>query len=222
MASKAGIRQMLGTIERECLATAGLTGISKFQQRVMAAMAAVAREKFVPPALVPYAYDDLPLPIGSKQTISQPYIVALMTDLLRPEENDVVLEVGAGSGYQAAVLAQLVRQVYTIEIIPGLAEEARARLAKLGYRKVAVREGDGYGGLPEHAPYAGIIVTAAAPHVPPPLIAQLAAGGRLVLPVGPPHGRQDLILVEKDRRGETTSREILPVVFVPLTGPGCG
>jgi protein-L-isoaspartate(D-aspartate) O-methyltransferase len=222
MANKAAVQQMLRTIERECLYTSGWTGIQKFQARVMAAMAEVAREKFVPADLIPYAYDNNPLPIGNNQTISQPYIVALMTDLLHPEENDVILEVGAGSGYQAAVLAKLVRQVYTIEIIPALVQQAQKRLNTLGFKNVEVREGDGYDGLPQHAPFDGIIVTAAASHVPFPLIEQLKVGGRLVIPVGPPHGLQSLKLIEKDNNGEITSREILAVSFVPLTGVGHG
>lgn len=184
----------------------------------MDAMAEVLREKFVPDNMKLFAYDNGPLPIGNGQTISQPYIVALMTDLLLPEENDVILEVGAGSGYQAAILAKLVKRVYTIEIIPALAKQAQDRLTKLGFKNIEVRQGDGYNGLSQHAPFDGIIVTAAASHVPAPLIEQLKPGGRLVIPVGLPHSLQYLMLIEKGKDGEVTYREILAVAFVPLTG----
>jgi protein-L-isoaspartate(D-aspartate) O-methyltransferase len=208
---------MLRIIDRECLETSAFTGISKFQQRVMYAMAEVPREKFVPTNLVPFAYQNGPLPIGNGQTISQPYIVALMTDLLLPEDDDVILEVGAGSGYQAAILSKLVKQVYSIEIISSLMRQARDRLAKLGFQNIEVLESDGYAGLPAHAPYDGIIVTAAASHVPPPLIEQLKPGGRLVIPLGLPASLQYLMLLEKNSKGKVTSREILAVSFVPLT-----
>ncbi len=211
---------MLSTIERECLYTSGLTGIKKFQKRVMEAMAEVLREKFVPDNMKLFAYDNGPLPIGNGQTISQPYIVALMTDLLLPTENDVILEVGAGSGYQAAILSKLVKQVYTFEIIPTLAKQARDRLTRLGLTNIEVRQGDGYYGLPQHAPFDGIIVTAAASHVPPPLIEQLKPGGRLVIPVGLPHSLQYLMMITKDNNGEIIPRDILAVSFVPLTGAG--
>ena len=211
---------MLRTIESECFYTRSLTGIKAFKKSVMAAMAEVLREEFVPDNMKPYAYDNGPLPIGNGQTISQPYIVALMTDLLLPEENDVILEVGAGSGYQAAILAKLVKQIYTIEIIPALAKQAQDRLTKLGIMNIEVRPGDGYNGLPQHAPFDGIIVTAAASHIPFPLIEQLKPGGRLVIPVGLPHSLQYLMMIEKDQNGEITSREILAVSFVPLTGAG--
>lgn len=214
------VKQMLRTIERECEYTRGLTGIKTFQKRVMDAMSEVPRDKFVPENMKPYAYDNSPLPIGNGQTISQPYIVALMTDLLLPEKEDVILEVGAGSGYQAAILAQLAKRIYTIEIIPSLANQANDRLKKLGYKNVEVHPGDGYQGFPEQAPFDGIIVTAAASHVPPPLQEQLKPGGRLVIPVGLPHSIQHLMLIEKDENGEITSREILAVSFVPLTGDG--
>ena len=171
----------------------------------MDAMAKVQREEFVPAHMKPFAYDNGPLPIGNGQTISQPYIVALMTDLLLPEENDVILEVGAGSGYQAAILAKLVKRVYTIEIIPALAKQAQDRLTKLGFKNIEVRQGDGYNGLSQHAPFDGIIVTAAASHVPFPLIEQLKPGGRLVIPVGLPHSLQYLMLIEKDQNGEISS-----------------
>lgn len=214
--------QMLHTIQRECDYTFGLTGIRAFQQKVMDAMATVPREDFVPWDMKLYAYENSPLPIGYGQTISQPYIVALMTDLLLPDTNKVILEVGTGSGYQAAILATLVQQVYSLEIIPELASKARKRLARLGYDNVTVLQGNGYMGLPQHALYDGIIVTAAASHIPPPLIEQLKPGGRLVIPVGLPHSIQHLMLVEKDDNGECTTRGILAVSFVPLTGGGHG
>jgi len=183
---------------------------------VLRAMERVPRHRFVPPEYRSQAYADYPLPIGYGQTISQPYIVALMTELLDPEPTDRVLEIGTGCGYQAAVLAEIVREVYTIEIIPELAEQAARRLAELGYRNVFTRQGDGYDGWPEHAPYDGIIVTAAAPEVPPPLIEQLAEGGRLVVPLGSALGYQDLWLLEK-RGGKVFRTNYGGVLFVPLT-----
>ena len=222
VASKSKVKEMLRTIERECFITRRLTGIKKFQPRVMAALAEVPREEFVPDALKPCAYENGPLPIGNGQTISQPYIVALMTDLLLPAKSDAILEIGAGSGYQAAILAKLVKQVYTIEIIPTLVKEARTRLQKLGFRNIEISEGDGYEGLPARAPFDSIIVTAAASHIPPPLVAQLKAGGRLVIPVGLPRAPQELLLLEKDAAGKVSTREILAVSFVPLTGAGHG
>lgn len=193
----------------------GLPG--RFDPRVKEAMARVPRHLFVPKALQPYAYDDRPLSIGHGQTISQPYIVALMTDLLEPREDDRVLEIGTGSGYQAAVLAQLVRSVYTIEIVEPLALEARKRLARLGYRNVEVRAGDGYKGWEEHAPFDAIMVTAGADEVPPPLLRQLKPGGRMVIPVGPAHSLQYLTLIEKRADGSIRSRQVVPVRFVPFT-----
>ena len=178
-------------------------------------MGRLAREDFVPENQRPYAYDDRPLPIGYGQTISQPFIVALMTDMLDLEPDDVVLEVGTGSGYQAAVLAGLVDAVHTIEIVPELAERAAQTLA--GYDNVAPRTGDGYYGIEEAAPFDAIIVTAAASQVPPPLIAQLAAGARMVIPVGGAFALQHLMLIEKEASGQVRSRQTLPVAFVPLT-----
>ena len=210
--------EMLRTIEAECRYTQGMTGITRISAKVMAAMGKVARDEFVPAGMKPYAYDNSPLPIGNGQTISQPFIVALMTELLEPKANDVILEIGAGSGYQAAVLAHLVKQIHTVEIIPALAEEARERLTQLGYKNIEVRHGDGYQGLPEHAPYDGVIVTAAAPHLPLPLIQQLKTGARLVIPVGRPHSPQELMVIEKNRQGRVSERSILAVSFVPLTG----
>ncbi|MBN1826566.1 MAG: protein-L-isoaspartate(D-aspartate) O-methyltransferase [Candidatus Eisenbacteria bacterium] len=183
--------------------------------RVLAAMRAVPRHLFVPEDLHSRAYEDHPLPIGYDQTISQPYIVALMTELLDLEPGEKALEIGTGSGYQAAVLAELTDTVFTIEIVPELAERARADLAAAGVRGVNVRAGDGYRGWPEEAPFDGIIVTAAPEEVPAPLIEQLAEGGRLVIPVGDTY--QDLILLRKEK-GEIIRRVVIPVRFVPMTG----
>jgi protein-L-isoaspartate(D-aspartate) O-methyltransferase len=185
--------------------------------RTVAAMASVPREAFVPDDLRHQAYADRPLPIGVRQTISQPYIVAAMAEAARLSPGDRVLEVGTGSGYSAAVLAEIVAEVYTIERIASLAESARRRLADLGYTTVHVRLGDGSLGWPQHAPYDAIVVTAAGPHVPASLLRQLAIGGRLVMPVGPSHGQS---LVRVTRKGdETYAREVLQeVAFVPLIG----
>jgi len=197
---------------------AGYAGDAPFSDKVLAALGRVERHLFVPPGQVRYAYENRPLPIGHGQTISQPYIVALMTDLLELDDNDVVLEVGTGSGYQAAVLAELVDHVYSIEIIEALAVSARERLARLGYDNVTTKLGDGYYGWEEHAPFEAIIVTAAASHVPPPLIAQLKPGGRMVIPVGGRFMTQLLLLLEKGDDGEIVTRQIGAVRFVPLTG----
>jgi len=183
---------------------------------VLRAMHTVRREEFVSAALRSAAYDDRALPIPCGQTISQPAVVAYMTEQLRLERTDRVLEVGTGSGYQAAVLAEIVSRVYTIERIPALAEAAGARLARLGYRNVEVRTGDGTRGWPEAAPFDAIMVTAAAADIPPALVAQLAVGGRLIMPVGDPEGAQVLMLVERPPRGELVWRELWPVRFVPL------
>lgn len=184
-------------------------------QSVLRAMAAVPRHLFVPERLRSQAYIDSPLPIGYGQTISQPYIVAYMTQVIRPEPHHRVLEIGTGSGYQAAVLAGLVERVHTMEIIPELAESAGRRLRELGYDKVAAREGDGYHGWPEAAPFDAIVVTAAAEFIPPPLLQQLKDGGRMIIPVGSPFHVQHLTLVEK-KEGRITTRILLPVRFVPL------
>jgi len=186
--------------------------------RVMEALARVPRHEFVPETERRYAYQNRPLPIGYGQTISQPYIVALMTDLARVGPDAKALEVGTGSGYQAAILAELAHRVYTIEIIPELAVEAEQRLQRLGYDRVQTRVGDGYYGWEEVAPFDLILVTAAASHVPPPLIRQLTPGGRMVIPVGGRFQVQQLMLVEKTREGEVRTRQVLPVRFVPLTG----
>jgi len=186
-------------------------------ERVLEAMRGVERHLFAPEKVRSMAYDDTPLPIGYGQTISQPFIVALMTHLLAPEPDDVVLEIGTGSGYQAAVLSPLVNKVCTIEIIPGLGRAAAERLAALGYGNVEVRIADGYHGWPDCGPFDGIVVTAAADHVPPPLVAQLKPGARMVIPVGGRFATQYLILVENSAAGEVSASHILPVRFVPFT-----
>ena len=192
-----------------------------FAPRVLAVLERVPRHEFVPPPQRPHAYENRPLAIGHGQTISQPYIVSLMTDLLRLKPGDRVLEVGTGSGYQAAVLAELVREVYTIEIVEPLARQAKERLARLGYRNVEVRAGDGYQGWEAHAPFDAIMVTAGASQVPPRLLQQLKPGGLRVIPVGEADAVQELTLIEKRADGSTRSRRIVPVRFVPLTGgPG--
>jgi len=197
---------------------ADAAGDELLSEDVLQSMNTVERHAFVPAAQAPYAYENRPLRIGYGQTISQPYIVALMTDLLDPQAGDVVLEVGTGSGYQAAVLSGLVARVYTIEIIEPLADQARGRLQRLGYDNVVATLGDGYFGWKEHAPFDSIIVTAAATHVPPPLIEQLKPGGRMVIPVGSQFTTQWLLLIEKGDDGGIVSRQIAPVRFVPLTG----
>jgi protein-L-isoaspartate(D-aspartate) O-methyltransferase len=197
--------------------TGEATGRPSFSEAVMAAMGRVPRHRFVPVLQEAFAYENRPLPIGEDQTISQPFLVALMTDLLDPKPRDTVLEVGAGSGYQAAVLAELVAKVYTIEIVESLGRRAMQLLERLGYRNVEVRIGDGYNGWPEAAPFDSIIVTAAPAEIPKPLIDQLKPGGRMVIPAGGSHDRQDLLLVEKQPDGTSTTRRTLPVRFVPLT-----
>jgi protein-L-isoaspartate(D-aspartate) O-methyltransferase len=192
-------------------------GRENIDPRVLAVMGKVPRHEFVSDELRDVAYSNQPLPIGYGQTISQPLIVALMTDLLQLEPDQVVLEVGTGSGYHAAVVAGLARRVYTIEIIPALAETAARRLARLGYNNVEVRSGDGYYGWESAAPFDRILVTAAASHLPPPLIEQLRPGGRMVIPVGGAFMFQYLVLVEKDADGGIHTRQLLPVRFVPLT-----
>ena len=211
-------QRMVQEIAAHALSAGNLSGRPALDERVMAAMARVPRHAFVPEDRRESAYDNRPLPIGYGQTISQPYIVALMTDLLELEADHVALEVGTGSGYQAAILAELVSRVYSIEIIEPLARAAAARLNRLGFDKVATRHGDGYYGWEAYAPFDVIIVTAAASHVPPPLIAQLKPGGRMVIPVGSSFLTQYLMMVEKDSQGRVTNRQILPVRFVPLKG----
>jgi protein-L-isoaspartate(D-aspartate) O-methyltransferase len=193
-------------------------GRDHIDERVMQAMRIVPRHEFVPSLLKSSAYLNIPLPIGHGQTISQPFIVALMTDLLNVGRNDVVLEIGTGSGYQAAVLAELAKKVYSIEIIKELGDEARDRLQRLGYKNVDVRIGDGYYGWEEHAPFDSIIVTAAAGHVPAPLVRQLKQGGTIVIPIGSPYQVQTLMIITKDSSGAMKSRQVIPVSFVPMTG----
>jgi protein-L-isoaspartate(D-aspartate) O-methyltransferase len=207
---------LIHEIEAEMQATAGWTGRRHLTPRVHAALLAVHREAFVPVALRAEAYANHPLRIGHGQTISQPFIVALMTELLDPAPDHVVLEVGTGSGYQAAVLAALVRHVYSVEVIPALSAQARAALTHEDVGNVTLRVANGAAGWPEHAPYDGIIVTAAGPTVPPALIEQLRPGGRMVIPLGEPHDDQTLTLVVKDAAGGVTRKDILPVAFVPL------
>jgi protein-L-isoaspartate(D-aspartate) O-methyltransferase len=193
------------------------TGRASLSERVIAAMAKVPRHEFVPARDRHNAYANRPLPIGMGQTISQPFIVALMTDLMEVKPGDRVLEIGTGSGYQAALLAELAGMVYTIEIVEPLAREAAERLKRLGYRNVVTKSGDGYKGWPEHAPFDAIMVTAAPREVPQPLIDQLKPGGRLVVPVGGQAAGQSLLLIEKQADGRITRRNILAVRFVPLT-----
>jgi protein-L-isoaspartate(D-aspartate) O-methyltransferase len=186
--------------------------------RVLAAMRDVPRHLFVPPGYSARAYEPYPVPIGEGQTISQPYIVGFMTQILRLQETDRVLEVGTGSGYQAAVAAKLAAEVYSVEILESLAARSRRTLSDLGFRNVAVRQGDGYYGWEEKAPFDAIIVTCAGGHVPPPLLRQLRPGGRMIMPVGGPFMTQNLVLIEKDARGSVTHRNVLPVAFVRLIG----
>ncbi len=209
-------RAMLWRVGRHFSETAPLTGEAVLDERVRAALERVPRHCFVPPQEQLRAYDDTPLPIGHDQTISQPFIVALMTQLARVRADSTVLEIGTGSGYQAAVLSLLARRVYSIELVPELATQAALSLAELGYSNVELRCGDGFGGWPEHAPFDAILVTAAAAVTPTPLVEQLAPGGRLLIPVGEPHRIQQLELIEKTGNGHTTTTHELPVAFVPL------
>jgi protein-L-isoaspartate(D-aspartate) O-methyltransferase len=208
---------LLKEIDAMARDTGAETGRAVFSERVMAAMARVPRHSFVPATYSTLAYANQPLPIGHGQTISQPYIVALMTDLLDTKPGDAVLEIGTGSGYQAAVLAELVRQVYSIEIVAPVANRAAALLQQLGYKNIATRINDGYNGWPERAPFDAIIVTAAAPQVPPALIAQLKPGGRMVIPVGEISDVQFLLVLAKRANGTISTERSLPVRFVPLT-----
>lgn len=211
-------KEMLEAVRVSVRDSADYTGHESLSDSVMAAMGRVPRHRFVPTAQRHRSYHNTALPIEEGQTISQPLIVALMTELLEPKDSDVILEVGTGSGYQAAILAELVAQVYSIEIVDSLAQSAANTLAELGYDNVTVRSGDGYQGWPEHAPFDGIIVTAAADDIPAPLLQQLKPGGKLIIPVGTEHGYQELLVVVVDETGEPVSRSVLPVRFVPLTG----
>ncbi|HXK57914.1 MAG TPA: protein-L-isoaspartate(D-aspartate) O-methyltransferase [Gammaproteobacteria bacterium] len=211
-------QQMIREIESDVRETSIYLDKRALDPRVMAVMAQLPRHLFVPEQQRPHAYENRPLGIGHGQTISQPYIVALMSDLLRVEPGHRVLELGTGSGYQAAVLAQLGAEVYTIEIIEPLGKQAAERFAMLGYRNIASRIGDGYYGWESQAPFDAIMVTAAADHVPAPLIGQLKPGGRMVIPIGGGFQVQQLMLIEKLKDGGIKTRQLLPVRFVPLTG----
>jgi protein-L-isoaspartate(D-aspartate) O-methyltransferase len=212
-------QQMIAEVVAETVFLTPRLGKSALNSRVIDVMNKVPRHEFVPVELRPHAYVNRPLPIGYDKTISQPFIVALMTDLLEPQPDDVVLEIGAGVGYQAAVLAELVKQVYSIEIIEELGLGAQRRLKRLSYRNVEVRIGNGYYGWPEHAPFDKIMVTAAPDLIPPPLITQLKLGGRMVIPTGIPD-KQQLMLVEKPGNGKLMTKEILPVRFSELEQGG--
>jgi len=210
-------RQMILEVVAETVFLTPQLGRAALNARVIEVMAKIPRHEFVPIELRPYAYLNRPLPVGCGKTISQPFIIALMTDLLEPQSDDVVLEVGAGVGYQAAILAELVQQVYSVELIDELAQHAKRRLRSLGYRNIEVCTGNGYYGWPEHALFDKIIVTAAPDLIPPPLLAQLKPGGRMVIPAGIPDNQQ-LMLVEKAENGKLVTRNILPVRFSELEG----
>jgi len=204
---EADVRAGYGNLERDGL-----------DEKVINALGRVPRHDFVPKNLQKSAYENRPLPIGHGQTISQPYIVAIMTQLLQVDKDDRILEIGTGSGYQIAVLAELVKKAYSIEIIEPLGKQAEDRLQGLGYKNIELRIGDGYYGWKEQAPFDAIVVTAAASHIPPPLIKQLKPGGRMLIPVGSRFMIQELLLVEKSEQGKVSTRQLLPVMFVPLTG----
>ncbi len=208
--------RMVAEVEAMYAETRGETGLDAMAPAVRAALGKVERHRLVAPAQAAAAYRNHPLPIGGGQTISQPYIVALSADLLQIDASSVVLDVGTGSGYQAAVLAEIARQVYSIELIESLGTQAAARLAEIGYRNIEVRIGDGYAGWPEKAPFDAIVVTAAAPQVPPALIAQLRTGGRMVIPIGAAEGLQYLEVLTKRADGGYDRKRVLPVRFVPL------
>jgi protein-L-isoaspartate(D-aspartate) O-methyltransferase len=217
----AGARnRLVDAIEHDVRGTANFLGTDQLDPAVIRAMRTVPRERFVPPRLRDLAYGDHPLPIGRGQTISQPYIVAVMSHLAGIHAGERVYELGTGSGYQAAVLAEMGAEVYSVEIVPDLAERAAETLADLGYNKVHVRAGDGYLGWPDAAPFDAVIVTAAHPEVPRPLVEQLKIGGRMVMPVGEAGGAQELMLMIKQRDGSLKARDVLPVRFVPVTGDG--
>lgn len=210
------IERMISDIEQEVAYTRHLTGRTTLDPKVMQVMARIPRDQFVPSAIKPYAFDNGALSVGYGQTISQPYIVALMTDLMQLEAENCVLEIGTGTGYQTAILAELVDRVYSMELTRELSEAADKRLKEMGYTNIETCVGNGYRGWQEHAPYDAIIVTAAAAFIPPDLIAQLKAGGKMVIPVGEPHRHQQLMLLEKDPDGNHPRQKILDVAFVPL------
>ncbi len=211
-------QQMVADIEDDVQITAKYIGKKSFNKLVLQAMKTVPRHEFVPANQRARAYKNRPLAIGYGQTISQPYIVALMTDLLQPQPGQRVLEIGTGSGYQAAVLSELVAEVYSIEIIEQLGKATSQLLTRLEYDNIKTRIADGYDGWPQHAPFDSIMVTAAISHIPPPLVRQLKNGGRMVIPVGTRFQTQYLTLVDKDKQGKITTRKVLPVAFVPFTG----
>ncbi|CAA9892887.1 Protein-L-isoaspartate O-methyltransferase 2 [Candidatus Methylobacter favarea] len=209
---------LVNIIKDDVLRTRDFLGQDMLDERVLDAIGKVPRHEFVPESERLYAYENRPLPIGYGQTISQPYIVAIMMELLKPKKTDRVLEVGTGSGYQAAILAELVDSVYTIEIIEELSRQAAGNLKRAGYANVHTRTGDGYYGWETAAPFDGIVVTAVASHIPPPLIKQLKPGGRMIIPVGAQFMTQYLVLVSKAGDGKISTQQIIPVRFVPLTG----
>ena len=211
-------QELINVIKADVVMTQHFLEKRELDEKVLDAMRKVPRHEFVPDDQRSYAYENRPLSIGYGQTISQPYIVAIMTDLLNPKKSDRVLEIGTGSAYQAAVLSELVGSVFTIEIIEELGRQAAERLQRLGYDNVRTRIGDGYYGWESEAPFDAIIVTAASSHIPPPLIKQLKPGGRMIIPVGSRFMVQHLLLVTKDQTNKVTTRQMLPVSFVPLTG----
>jgi protein-L-isoaspartate(D-aspartate) O-methyltransferase len=211
-------RALIAEIQADYRETGRMTGQAEMDPLVAQVLDKVPRHEFVPPTARDDAYRNQPLAIGHGQTISQPYIVAVMTDLLDINKESVVLEIGTGSGYQAAVLAELAKQVFTIEIIEELGNQATERLQGLGYTNIATKIADGYYGWPDHAPFDAIMVTAGIDHIPPPLVQQLKSGGKMLIPVGGSFLTQYLVLVEKDAKGDVTTRQLLPVRFVPLTG----
>lgn len=211
-------QELVSEIEENVKATRFYLDREKLDEKVMRMLATVPRHRFVPEDSRRFAYENRPLSIGYGQTISQPYIVAIMTDLLDLQPDAKVLELGTGSGYQAAILSGLVKEVYTIEIVEALGLAAKERLARMGYDNVTVKVGDGYYGWEEQAPFDAIIVTAAASHIPPPLSQQLKVGGKMIIPVGTMFLTQQLLLVTKQEKGKLVSRQILPVRFVPVTG----
>jgi protein-L-isoaspartate(D-aspartate) O-methyltransferase len=210
-------QQMLGEIAASTIYSSARIGKAALARQVMEVMEKVPRHEFVPVELQPYAYANVPLPIGFDKTISQPFIVALMTDLLDLDGEDTVLEIGTGLGYQAAILAELAGKVYSIEIIEELAQQAKQRLGRHGYTNIELKVGNGYRGWPEHAPFDKVIVTAAPDLIPPPLMYQVKPGGKMVIPAGLPDAQQ-LLLVEKDRNGKFTTKEVLAVRFSQLEG----
>ena len=221
-ATEAARNEMIAAIEAHARSAPGALEDGTIDSAVLDAMRQVPRDAFVPDDVKAFAYEDTPLPIGYSQTISQPFIVALMTDLLDVGPGDTVLEIGTGSGYQAAVLSPLVDRVYSIEIVPELGERAAGTLEEQGFENVETRVADGYYGWPEAAPFDGIVVTAAAGQIPPPLVEQLEPGGKMIIPIGTPFSAQMLMLIEKQEDGSITTRQILPVQFVPFTGAGGG